>query len=123
MYANVGSTSSQQSTSCLNLFSECQGVRTFLVRNLDPVHLSHITHFYSIAIPVLAICGQRVVIDLRRFMPTRQDSIEISKEVDRQIGALSWNQLYQLSVIRQSDFDPDGENTWPGSGDEVNDMW
>ena len=86
------------------------------------MHFFHITHFDSIALPVLAICGQRVVIDLRRLLPTSQSSNEISKEVDRQMGVLSpsRHQHCRLSVIRQSDFNPDGENARPDSGDDRN---
>ena len=95
-------------------------MRTYLVRNLDLVPFFHITDFDSIALPVLAICGQRLVIDLRRLRETPQGSSEISKVVDRQIGALSRHQHYQLSVIREDNFNPDGENVWPGSEDDGN---
>ena len=81
-----------------------------------------ITHFDSIALPVLAICGQRVVIDLRRLMPTSQRSNEISKEVDRQMGALFQKQHHQLSVIRQDDFNSDGESACPDSGDDRSEL-
>jgi len=68
-----------------------------------------------VALPVLAICGQRVVIDLRRLKPiVYSTTTGVNEEVDRQIRALSWNMQHgtradnqYLSAIRAGDSNPD----------------
>ena len=86
-----------------------------------------LTQFNSFAIPVLAICGQRVVIDLRRVKPTVYSTIGVSEEVDRQLSALSWNMQHDtsadnqyLSAIKAGDSHPDEEDTRIGSGENRN---
>ncbi|KIM59726.1 hypothetical protein SCLCIDRAFT_1217507 [Scleroderma citrinum Foug A] len=75
----------------------------------------------GIALPVLAICGQRVVIDLRRVKPTVYSTTGVSEEVDRQLSALSWNMQHGTRVDNQNmsgagDSRPDEEDTRIGSG-------
>ena len=86
-----------------------------------------LTQFNSFAIPVLAICGQRVVIDLRRVKPTVYSTIGVSEEVDQQLSALSWNMQHDtsadnqyLSAIKAGDSHPDEEDTRIGSGENRN---
>ena len=86
-----------------------------------PVPSLQLTQFDSIALPVLAICGQRVVIDLRRVKPTVYSTTGVSEEVDRQLSALSWNMQHGTRVDNQNlsgagDSHPDEEDTRIGSG-------
>jgi len=74
------------------------------------------TQFDSIGLPVLVICSQRVVIDLRRIQPAFYGTEEVSKEVNRQINALSLNihctnDNDRLFATREGDPNPDVEET------------
>ena len=90
------------------------------------------TQFDSIGLPVLAICSQRVVIDLRRIQPAFYGTEEVSKEVNRQMDALSLKIRHtrdkdQLSATREGDSNPDNEETRTGptrifSGDNRNEV-
>ena len=74
------------------------------------------TQFDSIGLPVLTICSQRVVINLRRIQPAFYGTEELSKEINRQIGALSLNIYHtrdkdQLSATREGESNVDNEET------------
>ena len=81
-----------------------------------PVPSLQLTQFDSFAVPVLAIRGQRVVIDLRRVKPTVYSTAGVSEEVYRQMNAFSWYMQHgtradnqHLSAIRAGDSNPDEE--------------
>ena len=62
------------------------------------------------------ICSQRVVIDLRRIRPAFYGTQEVSKEVNRQIFALSLNVSHsndndRLSTTKEGDYSLDDEET------------
>ena len=90
------------------------------------------TRFDSFGLPVLAICSQRVVIDLRRIQPAFYGTEEVSKEVNRQMDALSLKIRHtrdkdQLSATREGDSNADNEETRTGparifSGDNRNEV-
>ncbi|KIM62516.1 hypothetical protein SCLCIDRAFT_805142 [Scleroderma citrinum Foug A] len=70
----------------------------------------------GIGLPILAICGQRVVVDLRRVKPKFYGAEVVSEEVNRQINALSLNIEFtrendELPATREGDFNPDEEDT------------
>ena len=107
-------------------------IPTWYENRTPPVPSLQMTQFDSIGLPVLAICSQRVVIDLRRIQPAFYGTEEVSKEINRQIGALSLNIHHtrdkdQLSATREGDSNADNEETRTGparifSGDNRNEV-
>jgi len=78
------------------------------------MHFLQITQFDSISLLVLAICGQRVAIDLCRIKPKFYGAV--GEEVNRQINALSLNihctsDNDRLSATREGESNPDDEET------------